>query len=170
MATELTRRRFLQGSAVGTDAGAIRPPGAHRTSFAELCRDCDLCSKACPEQIITMDQHGQPVVEFEQGACTFCGACADACPTGALHTDLVEQWPWRARINSGCLSRNGVICRSCQDACESRAIRFRLQTGGRAEPILDRDTCTGCGACVSVCPVQSVELEAVPSAMKGVAA
>ena len=37
------------------------------------------------------------------------------------------------------------------------AIRFRLQLGGVAKPILDLESCNGCGACLSVCPTKAIK-------------
>lgn len=156
MVTQISRRGFLRGAAPQAELSAIRPPGAHESRFAELCRDCTLCATVCPETIIAADADGRAAIDFARGECTFCGSCADACPTGALDTARIVDWPWRAAIAPSCLSLNGVTCRSCQDACDPNAIHFRLQTAGRAEPVLDRSRCTGCGACASTCPVGAI--------------
>ncbi|MCR9086248.1 MAG: ferredoxin-type protein NapF [Rhodobacteraceae bacterium] len=158
MATQTSRRGFLRGVSLRDDSRAIRPPGAHPARFAELCTDCDLCVSECPENILSIDATGRPVLDPASGSCTFCGLCAEACPTGALSPDRIADWPWRAQVAPSCLSLNGVSCRSCQDACEADAIRFRLQIGGRAQPVLDTDACTGCGACASVCPAGAISL------------
>lgn len=170
MATEVTRRSLFAGAARTTKPSAIRPPGAHPTGFVERCRDCNLCQSACPEAIIVSDTEGRPVVDFTRGACTFCEACVAACPTEALSPELVAQWPWRAAIGAGCLSMKGITCRTCEEACESRAIRFTLRTGGRAEPRIEVNTCTGCGACASVCPVEAIAFKAMEVSSEGAAA
>ncbi|KIC45020.1 ferredoxin [Ruegeria sp. ANG-S4] len=154
-----SRRAFLRGRVLRPDRSTIRPPGAVDHSFFELCHDCDVCVQACPQDIITIDAQGWPEVRFENAACTFCGDCADACPTGALDRDRVSDWPWRASFAATCLSKNGVTCRICQDICDRDALRFRLQLGGRSEPVLDTDACTGCGACAGACPVRAIGFE-----------
>ena len=77
--------------------------------------------------------------------------------------ERIADWPWRAKPNPSCMSMNGVSCRICEDACGVGAIRFRLQTGGRAEPVIDQETCTGCGACAAVCPAHAVDFERRPA-------
>jgi len=159
MVDGISRRRLLRGGAGSDDPSAIRPPGADPANFARLCEDCDLCAKACPEEIITIDDAGRARLDFTRGACTFCGVCADICPTGALTRSRLAHWPWRAVIARSCLSWSGVTCRLCEDACAARAIGFRLIARGRAEPVVDRAACTGCGACAGVCPVGAATLD-----------
>lgn len=152
------RRRFLTGRFAELDSSVIRPPGA-AAGFEERCTGCADCVRACPEAILVMEGDGRPVVDFMQGACIFCGDCAEACRSGALVPSLLPDWPWRAKVGNGCLSMQGITCRACEDACEARAIRFRLATGGRSRPILDMDQCSGCGACASACPTQVISFE-----------
>ena len=63
-----------------------------------------------------------------------------------------------ARIESTCLALNQVMCESCADICETRAIRF-VQRGFVKQPFIDADRCTGCTECVSVCPAHSIAIE-----------
>ena len=34
------------------------------------------------------------------------------------------------------------MCRTCEDVCEPRAIRFKLALGGKSEPLVEFDQCT----------------------------
>ncbi|WP_081894675.1 ferredoxin-type protein NapF [Ruegeria halocynthiae] len=155
-----SRRAFLSAKVRGEDLSIIRPPGSVVPGFVDLCTKCGDCAKACPEDVIVIGADGFPVLYSDNGPCTFCGECAQSCPTEALELERLSNWPWRASLSAAsCLSMNGVSCRVCQDNCEHNAISFRLQQGGRAEPSLDTDTCTGCGACVALCPVDAVTLE-----------
>ena len=40
--------------------------------------------------------------------------------------------PRKAMIAASCLARNRVVCRSCGERCEARAIRFVPALGGAA--------------------------------------
>ncbi|MET1410956.1 ferredoxin-type protein NapF [Roseibium sp. HPY-6] len=162
----VSRRAFLKLSTEPKVDG-IRPPWAAENSFSELCTGCNDCVRACPEKIIVSAGDQGPVLDFSHGACTFCGACADICPTGALDPSIDLVWPWKAVISNACLSRQGITCRACEDVCEPRTIRFRLTVGGRSEPVLDFGQCTGCGACSYACPADAVSFEKIQLDQEG---
>lgn len=61
-------------------------------------------------------------------------------------------------VLENCLAQQAVACRICEDACDERAIRFRLQLGGKSTPVIDEDLCTLCGDCVPVCPVSALKM------------
>jgi ferredoxin-type protein NapF len=44
-------------------------------------------------------------------------------------------WDLIADIGDQCLVKQGVMCRTCGDVCEPRAIRFKLAVGGFARVI-----------------------------------
>ncbi len=80
----------------------------------------------------------------------------------ASSESFLPPWHIKASIDlNNCLSMNATICRSCGESCDDEAIKFNLKLGGIAEPVLNTEACTGCGACLSVCPVQAVKLNAV---------
>lgn len=162
MAKAINRVQLLRGDLRG-EACPIRPPWSiPEGPFIDGCTRCDDCISICPQQIIRRGAGGFPQVDFGLGYCSFCGDCARACKQ-ALFTLLQDASlpPWRleVEIQSGCLSMNGVICRSCGESCEESAIQFQLQTRGRAVPRVDGDLCSGCGECVAVCPNHSIRIQ-----------
>jgi ferredoxin-type protein NapF len=127
--------------------------------FSAVCRRCDDCINACEESVLKRGDGGYPTVDFDRGGCTFCGACAQACEYVALDREIAPPWQLKASIGDGCLSARGITCRSCGDACEPRAIRFRLELGGRAIPSLDTSLCNGCGSCIATCPTHVIQIQ-----------
>lgn len=146
------KRAFLKGRFDQPDH--IRPPGAVG-GFVDACTQCGDCATACPSEIIYRDADGFPVINLLAGECLLCSGCADACEAGAILPAV--SWDIRATVADSCLSMNAVTCRTCEDQCDARAIRFQLQSGGRSTPLIDPETCTGCGACAAPCPVGAIQ-------------
>ncbi|MDF0602439.1 ferredoxin-type protein NapF [Psychromarinibacter sp. C21-152] len=155
-AEALPRRALFGGN--GT-AGVM--PWTDPQRIFERCTGCGACTRACPEGIVTSGRGGHPYIEFTS-ACTFCGACAEACPEDVFDTARTPPMAAVARIGESCFEPLGISCRACEDACPEMALRTRPQLGGTARVEVSDAACTGCGACVSVCPVNAVEI--VPNA------
>ena len=155
----ISRRAFLRGDLQGR-YHAVRPPWATgEAGFIATCTRCDECISSCPEKIIEKGQGGFPQINFKRGECTFCGDCAKACEAGVLSFDAEAQpWQLTPSIKESCLALNRVVCRSCAEQCEQRAITFRPAPGGVSRPELHLEQCNGCGACIGPCPVAAIEL------------
>lgn len=152
---DFDRRALLRG---GRREGLPFPPWA-LAEFTRRCTRCDACVAACEERILVRGDGGFPRVDFQRGECTFCGACAAACEVGAFSATDRSPWSLRVTLAGDCLAEQGISCRSCEDVCGPRALRFRLQRGGRADLEIDIDRCNGCGACISACPVGVLRME-----------
>ena len=161
MTASINRTQFLRGDFSGRGQPCRPPWSPAEAVFADRCERCGDCARACPEGILRDGRGGYPEVDFARGGCTFCGDCLTACG-GRVLFGLAQKpdgaWYHKAIVEGGCLSIRGVVCRSCGEACDTSAIRFKLELGGIARPVLNRDGCTGCGACLSVCPVQAIRL------------
>lgn len=154
-----SRRAFF--SRLRGDHAQLRPPWSRADDiFTDSCSLCGDCFKACPTNIIVPGRAGYPILDFTRGACTFCAGCRDICPNDCFFVRSEHQEPWalEARIGKSCVELSGVACRVCQDACEQDAIRFRPVAGGRSQPAVVSERCTGCGACVRGCPVRAISV------------
>ncbi len=161
MVTAVSRRQFLRGNVTGRST-ALRPPWAvAEDDFVNRCDQCAECIAACPAHLIETASDGYPRVNFSKGECDFCSACARACGTGALVWREDPQhavWSLSANIEAECIAYRGVVCRTCGEHCEAAAIRFVPVVGRGSLPRIDVESCTGCGACVSVCPVKAIRI------------
>lgn len=133
----------------------MRPPWTDEANILAHCTGCQLCITACPEGILFKGVRNRPEVNFAGNECTFCQECVAACPEPVFRSTQTQSWPMKAEITGSCLTKNGFECDLCHDECPEsalvldRSVRPAMMT-------IDTDTCTGCGACLSTCPQQSI--------------
>lgn len=162
-AVALERRSFLRGRFKKAPVPAlIRPPWTTESRIASDCTGCGDCSRACPQGLISLARDGTPVVDFSQNECSFCGDCAAACPEPVFAETDTKAWQLTLHVSSACLAAAGTYCRSCGDVCAEAAITFKPKLGGAADIWFEPSECSGCGACVTACPVGAASLS--PSA------
>ncbi|MBF0219710.1 MAG: ferredoxin-type protein NapF [Gammaproteobacteria bacterium] len=159
-ASPISRRNLFRGHFAAAERAPLRPPWSlSETEFIARCERCDECVKVCENHILVRGDGGFPSVDFSLGSCSFCAKCVAVCKPQALHHGSDTPWHYQATINKSCLSLQGITCRSCGDGCEPRALRFRLATGGRAEPLINTTLCNGCGDCFYRCPVKAITMQ-----------
>lgn len=158
----ISRAQFLRGDWQGQKPD-LRPPWSlAEPAFSDACDGCGKCVTACKENIVFMSFRKLPLLSFLDGGCTFCGECSAVCDTGALQrTPKPGELPWRlkAEISVSCLAKQGTSCVRCIEECEYDAIVARPALGGKTNLQIDASVCTGCGMCISTCPVDSIQLK-----------
>ena len=110
------------------------------------------CMKVCPQDAIRIENG---VAKVDPQACIGCGICTRECPNHIIKlvNDTTRVVVACSNHDKGAVTRkncsNGCIgCMKCQKTCPHGAITVvnNLAT-------IDYSLCTGCGACVEVCPV-----------------
>ena len=158
MSISNSKRNFLTGRLSAPHP--MRPPWAIiEQQFIETCTRCAECANHCPNKIIRIASGGFPEIDVSLAGCNFCEICVDVCEPNALSLQISEPLNVFASVSDACFSERGVICRSCGEVCESRAIKFQQVVGGVAHVLLDTTSCNGCGECVSLCPAKAITMQ-----------
>ncbi|MFL9625948.1 ferredoxin-type protein NapF [Aeromonas jandaei] len=155
---DLARRGLFRGRLRVAEPPVQLPWSVAWPQFSTGCTRCGDCLAACPEQILVNGEGGFPSVDFQRGECTFCGDCVAACKEPLFRPASETPWQYKASIAANCLANGQVYCQRCQDSCEPRAIRFIPTLGRVPTPVIELDSCNGCGACVQDCPVGSIKV------------
>ncbi|PAJ73084.1 ferredoxin-type protein NapF [Pseudoalteromonas sp. NBT06-2] len=156
MVIDHSRRAFFKAKA----NSPLRPPySGNEDAFLEACTQCHKCTEVCETGIIKQGAGGFPEIDFAIDECTFCDLCSEVCQTKALNNKLQPAFNNQISIASNCLAVNKVHCMSCKDVCEPEAIKFDLFKAALPTPEITLADCTSCGACVSVCPQNSIEIK-----------
>ena len=110
-----------------------------------------------------------PVVEFHGSYCLeTCNACSVVCPSGSITAFQIKEKKMlkmaKIMVNAdSCLLMKQRECGVCKPACFYKSIdiveigRSSLQT----MPVVNYDDCTGCGACIAVCPENCFQIGSV---------
>jgi energy-converting hydrogenase A subunit Q len=132
------------------------PPDKH-IEIEDKCFGCVLCREACPYDAIEMETTlAEPIREnvpnINPKLCRRCGACVDACRTGAIQ--LISSG--REEAHSVIDEEKCVRCGYCSRVCPTEAIKYgeilpRSVVGGKAV-VVDQKDCIGCMTCTRVCP------------------
>ncbi len=181
MAENITRAQFLRkmfGMAADQVVKAVdrridaltpdrpRPPWSlQETEFLGTCEKCGSCGEICPRGVIAY--HGAdgylaadtPYLDFRNDYCDYCGECVKVCPSGALSFENGEKDLGKAVISEkACVAFSGTLCSYCADACPEAAITMITMESFKY-PRLDADKCNGCGACISPCIGDAIDIK-----------
>ena len=155
-----SKRNFFRRVKNSPFKSFIFPPYYEKKEDFIKCIECENkdCLIACKEKIIHIEEE-KPIIKFGTNGCTFCDDCALACPNEVLKIEnKKEKLNCDMIINpKKCIAHNQTICFSCQDICEENAIIYN----GMFNPIIDLDKCTSCGFCLSVCPINAIEIQII---------
>ncbi len=151
----------------GEDSLAIVPPGAAGTGqFLSRCTSCHLCISACPTHVLqpALLEYGitgllKPRLDYTSSFCNFdCVRCGEVCPAGAIERiapaekqvtqiGVADFYPARCIVVT-----NGTDCAACSEHCPTKAVSTQPYGNNLRIPVLNQQTCIGCGACEFACP------------------
>lgn len=146
------------------------PPGAQSSrNFAQKCVGCQLCVTQCPNQVLRpsseLVRFMQPEMTFERGYCRpECTKCSEVCPSGAIvpidtaHKSAT-QLGHAVWIEKNCVVlTDEVFCDNCAHHCPVGAIQMVEKSPDMDNspkiPLVDTESCIGCGACENLCPAR----------------
>jgi len=147
----------------------IRPPGAiTEKQFLQACTRCDKCIHACPKDAIQRAPKkmgfliaGSPYIDPKKIPCVMCDdlPCIPACPDGALvrppNNDRMEIKMGYAILDKrNCQAYGDTFCQQCVIDCPIPGAIIQRNE----KPIIDKNTCTGCGVCVLSCSTVNIPL------------
>lgn len=171
----MSRREFLTAFRRKEQRSFFAPYNLKRSLFYENCVHCaeeemvKPCVLAC--NAVYNKENGGVLyfnencieIDFSAKGCLLCGECAKFCPSDVLDKALAQEknpnWSFTIDISiSNCLAHQKILCNTCKDICYSvlgreNAIEFQ----GLFYPEI-KESCIGCGECVSKCPVQAIFL------------
>lgn len=147
----------------------VRPPGAGaEADFLAACTSCNDCILACPHQVIRKagpelgaQVSGTPIILPSLNPCLMCEdfPCVAACEPAALKLESGTAIGLAVANPAVCYSSaDKQDCNYCRGPCPERPRAIRVP--GRGElPVVEAETCTGCGKCAVICPAEAITIQ-----------
>jgi len=143
----------------GAFLGLISKIAVFRREPEENCRNCALCSRACPTGTIDPEKG----YRSDPGECILCLDCFTNCPDSTLavhspHTPAIgfDYDPRRRHlVTTAVVSVAGAALFHSQGKFEHPNIRLLRPPGAAEEHILSN--CLRCGICVRACPTNIIQ-------------
>lgn len=155
--------------------GLPQPTRVGKWSFTveeTLCGMCGACHRACLHGAISWEKKEKAVID--QGKCTGCGACFVACPE-KFSAIIIEDAPDLDKsIGAAVFARSQLLKKEVRAGAEGNCVRCglcaitcsKVMAIGALKMVEEGieagiDICQVCGACVSVCPVDFLNIAAL---------
>lgn len=167
----------------------LRPPAAlDEEDFLKTCIKCGMCVEACPFDTLSLAKPGDnkplgtPYFTPRDIPCYMCPdiPCVPVCPTNALDITKVTKNN-KLNINmaqmgvavvdsKNCIAFWGIQCDACYRACPILGDAITIEysknerTGKHAfmKPVVNSDSCTGCGLCEKACVTDKAAIFVLP--------
>ena len=129
--------------------------GAKECSFG--CLGLGTCVAKCPFGAIEIEDG---VAKVDDEKCVGCGVCESVCPKGLISlktrkkvAEVVCMSTDKGSVLKDICANGCIGCKICEKKCEFDAIKVENNLAR-----IDRDKCTGCGACADACPKKVIKI------------
>ncbi len=148
----------------------LTPPGSlSLRNLTQHCTGCQLCVSVCENHVLRPSGNlltlMQPTMSYERGYCRpECTKCSEVCPAGAIKPISKAE---KSAIQIGhavwlkdlCIvNAEGKSCGNCERHCPTHSIQMVPKDPNDPQslkiPVVNIETCIGCGACEHLCPAR----------------
>ncbi len=145
------------GPELRTSATADFDPDLAVRIFAEKCKGCTMCAKACPAGAISGEVKNPH--EIDQDACIRCGACYDTCKFGAIYQgdEVKSSAAPAAKAAAPAAAAGAAAAKPAAPQKKAAPKPVEHAPLNREFPVrIDPNACKGCTMCAKNCPEQCI--------------